>query len=765
MVKTLDANQSEKIDKPYIQPIDFVHILLGGETLYFSDRCFKYNGHDYEDYLVEIPQITQSINVLGGYLNLAGSVIFRNQPFRAYNSLLEFFDANPVLRKEMELYALYINTGETFGSDVSTKLHRLTIGEFSAIKKGSFEADLSSIMQAMDDKNIFTQINRSTFVDASPDAIGKYANKIYGFVRDVPCHCIKTGGTSNLFVDISPTATTITLSEVDWPLAFPASGTIQIDEEKITYTGKDSGNKQLTGCTRGASGTTAAPHSRGAPVWVILSDYKYLVADHICKSAANVKTAGIRMNPSTDYSVSLNESGRTVITFTSKQMLKIQGLHWHEGSSTITKYGWGSELLYYPDASHWYIQGLDQNMRDQNLNTCCVATNWDQHTQWIKFRVSFLPVYGNIAGIKAYVRQSGSLQSPGNSHLIAYYDGGSEDCGELDKSGSVVTQSFPLTTKNPITWLEVYFQQNSGYGTESVYELWLEYTLGSTPGASADGVWGNPEEVSAPPITCDVEGYQDDGSGTYTGTSSALIEVPSDVRKHLLIALYGRTSGEIGSSFATARTAYVGRITGGYKFGMVLNQLGMKASDIFKALDEQSRSQLREDGGKFELLFHDDSAPTSVMTIDNKLWIGEPVFGTTPISDIKNKIRASYDYDWSGDAKNKKFGSYRMQTERSDATSITKYGELIEDVNFDAIQIQAMAQDVADYRLAQKKEVQKTVDLMVMWAGAPLEREDWITLTHSFWSAKKWRILNFAEIPGKKGEGIPKFNISAMTNQ
>jgi hypothetical protein len=763
MVKSLDSNQAQKIDKPYLQPIYLVHLLLSGETLYFSDRCFKYNGHDYEDYLAEVPQITQSINPLGGYLNLSGKIVFRNQPFRSYNSLLEFFDANPIVRKEAELYALYVNTGEVFGSDVSTKLHRLTIGEFSEIKRRSFQADLSSIMQTLDDKNIFTQINRTTFPDAAPDAIGKYANKIYGFVRDVPCHCIKTGATSNLFADISNSATTIILSEVDYPMAFPSSGTIQIDEEQIPYTGKDSGNKQLTGCTRGAS---AAPHLRGSPVWVVLSEYKYLVADQVSKSGANVKSSSIRIDPA-EYSINLNESGKTIITFTAKQMLKIQGLHWHEGSSTITKYGWGSELLYYPDASHWAVTGSHQNMRDQDLGTYCGAVNKDQHTQWIKFRVSFLPVYGNIAGIKAYVRQYGSLQSPGNAHLIAYHDGGSEDCGELDKSGSIVTQSFPLTTKNPIIWLEVYHQQNSGYGDERVYELWLEYELNSTPAASADGVWGNPEEVLAPPITCDVEGFQDDGSGTYTGTPNAIIEVPSDQRKHLLIAQYGRSSGEIGASFATARTAYVNRISGGYKFGMILNRIGMKASEIFKALDEQSRSQLREDGGKFELLFHDDSAPTSVMTIDNRLWIGEPdpVFGMTRISDIKNKIRASYDLDWSGDAKNKKYGDYRKQTERSDATSITKYGELIEDINFDAIQVQAMAEDVVDWILAQRKEVQKTVDLTMMWAGRPLERGDWFTLNHIFWTGKKWRILNFAEIPGKKGEGIPKFNISAMTNE
>jgi len=40
---------------------------------------------------------------------------------------------------------------------------------------------------------------------------------------------------------------------------FTSSGTVQIDDEKITYTGVDGTN--LTGCTRGAEETSAASHS------------------------------------------------------------------------------------------------------------------------------------------------------------------------------------------------------------------------------------------------------------------------------------------------------------------------------------------------------------------------------------------------------------------------------------------------------------------------------------------------------------------------
>lgn len=54
---------------------------------------------------------------------------------------------------------------------------------------------------------------------------------------------------------ITSTQTTITLLNNS---SFPTSGTIQIDSEKITYTGKS--GSTLTGCIRGVGGTTAASH-------------------------------------------------------------------------------------------------------------------------------------------------------------------------------------------------------------------------------------------------------------------------------------------------------------------------------------------------------------------------------------------------------------------------------------------------------------------------------------------------------------------------
>ena len=68
--------------------------------------------------------------------------------------------------------------------------------------------------------------------------------------------------TSTLSSSINASVTSLTMASSS---SFPSSGTVLIGTELITYTGNDnSGN--LSGLTRGASGTTAASHSSGATV-------------------------------------------------------------------------------------------------------------------------------------------------------------------------------------------------------------------------------------------------------------------------------------------------------------------------------------------------------------------------------------------------------------------------------------------------------------------------------------------------------------------
>lgn len=83
----------------------------------------------------------------------------------------------------------------------------------------------------------------------------------YGFGAGIYGGVLSSYTQNTLNGGIDSVITTITLNDSS---AFPSSGTVLIGSELITYTGNAA--NQLTGCTRGASGTTAASHTNGDTV-------------------------------------------------------------------------------------------------------------------------------------------------------------------------------------------------------------------------------------------------------------------------------------------------------------------------------------------------------------------------------------------------------------------------------------------------------------------------------------------------------------------
>ena len=68
-------------------------------------------------------------------------------------------------------------------------------------------------------------------------------------------------GSSNLNIDITTLDTTIDVGNSN---PFTTSGTVQIGDEKISYTGVN--GTSLTGATRGADSTTATAHTSGSNI-------------------------------------------------------------------------------------------------------------------------------------------------------------------------------------------------------------------------------------------------------------------------------------------------------------------------------------------------------------------------------------------------------------------------------------------------------------------------------------------------------------------
>ena len=117
------------------------------------------------------------------------------------------------------------------------------------------------------------------------------------------------GAQANDFVNIVPLNTTlngainasVTSIVLTSATGFPATGSIFIDSECITYTGISTNT--LTGCTRGTNGTTAASHLTLAAVYaapngvLILGEYQ--VVTYVSSSQYTIKVAGTATASST----------------------------------------------------------------------------------------------------------------------------------------------------------------------------------------------------------------------------------------------------------------------------------------------------------------------------------------------------------------------------------------------------------------------------------------------------------------------------------
>ncbi len=578
---------------------------MGTETLYLSDRDFSFNGHRYESYLLDIPSTVQSIERFGGYLNINAQLTFRNIRFRSYAHLFDFFLANPIRKKEMDLYVVYLKNGSYPDSDVSTLIHKLSFGEFKGKQRESFKVELFSILYAVDQRKLFTQINRSNWPRAAPVDVGKFENRWIGTIRDVPCHCVDTGAVSTLAADTAANAATIFLTEVDYPLPFPSSGTIQLGIGTVTYTGKNSVSKSLTGCVWSIP---ARNQKRGEPVWEIRPTYKYLVDTGQIKSVSNVKAAGVKIADA-DRTINLNDGGKTTITFTQRSLLKNQGAHQH-GGSLIEKF-YPTNATFSADP-YMGASGLPAYLKDRDESTFCHVgvTGSTDSAKNAYFTAGFPAFTGAVPDrIYACIVCDYGLGNMANEYFSISLPQVIPIGMPGYSQGKFTLRTLLSGTSVPAN-LQCLAHTNQGspvypcYLTANVYEMWLELEYDNVASSGENAVWS----ALVPQVTCDVEGYKDTAGGIYTGVANALIENPSDVLRYLLVGIVGRSMSEIDASFATVRTIMSGRVPGGYKIAGLLSKLGSNPMEICKAIQEQSRSQLREDGGKFYLSF--DLNPT-----------------------------------------------------------------------------------------------------------------------------------------------------------
>jgi hypothetical protein len=261
----------------------------------------------------------------------------------------------------------------------------------------------------------------------------------------------------------------------------------------------------------------------------------------------------------------------------------------------------------------------------------------------------------------------------------------------------------------------------------------VDVTGSATPtgNSSADTVIGQL-------VTADVDGYQDDGSGTYTGTPAALIERPDHVIKHILVALLGESASDIGASFATSGASYGAT----YKLGFILQEVGKQADQLLQELAFQCRSKFMEWHGKFELVYL-GAAPAVAKTFTDDDCLKEPVLGYTPEIEIRNRIYAKYKRDYRRAGAD----AYDGVESDSDATSITDNGERLESIELSACRTAAMAANWVEWYLTQVKQEWRTVEIVAPWSGKAVDAGETFGLTWDFFSGLTWDLVEAEVTP------------------
>jgi len=131
-------------------------------------------------------------------------------------------------------------------------------------------------------------VTTALWPDALPEHVGRAIPLVFGSAGECPTLCLKTPPWATLKGSIAKNSTTIECNE---SLArFPASGILQIEDEKIQYGSRS--DKIFYVTARGYGGTVKESHPDNCEVFRYITDHTYTVGQAPIMSITDVKVAG-----------------------------------------------------------------------------------------------------------------------------------------------------------------------------------------------------------------------------------------------------------------------------------------------------------------------------------------------------------------------------------------------------------------------------------------------------------------------------------------
>lgn len=735
MSLSVSAAVSTVIDRMHAGPVRIVEIAFTGLTVRLCDRVWGAAGAEcvYDSNTYD-PLVLSWDTIHLGKLDLTSFEVMPGETKITIDNTAPVGDA----AKFTELFGTYdpqyaTVTVKEFFDDAYAAADAVTIF------KGSIEDVIEMLPDSVTlvcsgyeldiaNKVNHTIINDSDYPSADPDDIGKMLPMVYGSARKVPFHGIYTGAISTLVSDITAAQTTLELSDAS---RFPNSGTIISGTEQITYTGK-SGNT-LTGLGRHSGGTTAAAHSAGDGFAQVLSEYVFAIG-HPVKLIDNVYVGNVRQTGNfTAYTGQTGDEhssypGIACISFTGDKVNK--KLRQDILIDSVTT---GPLMCYSADADLPF-QATATGNGTWSAAITAAGTSWTPQwssaktddgyvEEWnVAIQIISLGTTGQcdvrlraFDGAYHYLLtiRSGAIINPLSSPYVEAHASPTNypaSNGEIALIAQNYSGAFNGHVVISCGSVKVVLS-NYEFNTSSVQSGVVNYSGNST----ADTVIGGL-------VSADVQGFQDDGSGTYTGTAGALIERPDSICKHFLIDRCGLASSEVdATSYAAAAKIYTAR--NHLMAPVILQKPSGRA--LLNRIASQAQSFEFWDGGTHRLIpSHNGYLVASDKTITaDRIDLRQIWFSYTDRFSLINSASARFRRDWSGYSDNTE--ADRSAVVKTVASSIAKYGTLQGDqLAYNYVSEQSHAQNVLTWELKRKSRPRLKIELVGGYFFHDLQRGD-----------------------------------------
>ncbi|MCK5613114.1 hypothetical protein KAR91_65175, partial [Candidatus Pacearchaeota archaeon] len=440
---------------------------------------------------------------------------------------------------------------------------------------------------------------------ADPDEIGKTLPIIYGEHSDHLCLAIDAGAIDSLWKDLGISGDYIFVSD---PSIFPNSGTIQIDDEQITYSSNLKNERKLRIAQRGVNNTTRLSHDKGAVVAEVQTNYDYLIANHPIQKVLNVKVDDVLQSGS-DFTVLTNENGKAKIRFTTRPSLKKSvDIEVNDTISMTASQSGHAHAIGAPSVVTQYTTEPNMLITEGGMTTK-VGFDGSVVNNRIKFEALPLGAIGGSTYVSltgnssinweiGYWYASGGLFSTRDWHVIVAgkgtwagrFSGVSNDMW-IRKVTSTAYSLYMGRANRDVTY------------TSSMTETKPPIATIRTGGVSLTGNSVS-ETVIGKVITCDVIGWPDDGSGSLTGLANGAIAQPRHIIQHLLKTYGLATNAEVQTiDFPSADSS-------SWVFQMSVRiDEPLTIRDVIKNIEQQSRTIITYTGGRWRMTNRPSSTP------------------------------------------------------------------------------------------------------------------------------------------------------------